>query len=298
MGIDHVPADVTPLDASECLIPDWQPPARVRAVFTTRAGGVSTAPFDAGRGTSAGATRTTGDGLNLAYHVGDDRTHVANNRARFSAYVGHGRNIAWLEQVHGSEVVHASADAAVDCMDAALAAAGATARADASVTDDPAACCVVMVADCLPVLLADRAGRAVGAAHAGWRGLADGVIERAVDALRRTATGSVPAAHDDVVAWLGPAIGPQAFEVGAEVREQFLARAQAHEQAETLAAFQPGQRDGKYFCDLYRLARLRLLRKGIEDVSGGGFCTVSEPRFYSYRRDGRTGRMAAAIWLA
>lgn len=246
----------------ELLIPDWPAPAGVGAMTTLRAGGYSPAPYDDGHG---------GPGLNLGLHVADDPLLVARNRALLRRLLP--QEPAWLSQVHGVEVLDA-ADLP------------AQPQADGCISTTPGAVCVMMTADCLPVLFCDRAGSVVGAAHAGWRGLAAGVLERTVAAMR--ARGAV-----DVMAWLGPAIGPDNFEVGAEVREAFLAR-----QPEAEAAFRdyPG-RPGKYLADIYQLARQRLAAVGVHDVSGGGLCTVADQRFYSYRRDKTTGRMASLIWL-
>jgi polyphenol oxidase len=236
------------------MVPDWPAPARVRALITTRAGGVSRGAFES---------------LNLGDRVGDDPVAVAENRARVAAHVP--RPPLWLRQVHGTRVAHAATDHP-GC------------EADAAIAREPGEVLVVMTADCLPVLLADDGGTAVAIAHAGWRGLAAGVIERSVAALR------VQPEH--LVAYLGPAIGPSAFEVGNEVREAFVAA-----DAAAAAAFAPGV-PGKWLADLYALGRLRLARLGTTRVFGGQFCTYSEPeRFFSYRRDGITGRMASLIWL-
>ena len=237
----------------QCLIPEWPAPPNIRALQTTRQGGVSAAPYDK---------------LNLGTHVGDDPLAVATNRQRLQALVP--SEPVWLEQVHGTAVVRAEN-------------AGCQPVADACVTDRTGAVCVVMTADCLPVLLCDRQGQVVGAAHAGWRGLADGVIEAAVAAM-----GVIPA---DLMAWLGPAIGPHAFEVGPEVREIFLRHA-----AEASAAFIP--RGEKFLANLDLLATQRLQTLGITQIFGGGLCTYRDAgRFFSYRRDGRTGRMASMIWI-
>jgi YfiH family protein len=242
---------------SSWLVPDWPAPASVRAFVTTRAGGVS-------RGAYAS--------MNLADHVGDDPRNVAENRARLRAFLP--AEPHWLRQVHGTGVYRVEG--------------GGPREADACVCRTPAEVCVVLTADCLPVLLCDRAGQVVAAAHAGWRGLCQGVLERTVMAMETD-----PAA---LLAWLGPAIGPQAFQVGEEVRAAFL----AHDPA-AAAAFVPdeaaGQR-GRWRADLYQLARQRLARAGVQAVYGGGHCTFSEPaHFFSYRRDGATGRMASLIWL-
>jgi len=239
---------------AEWIEPDWPAPPGVRALVTTRHGGVSTGPYS---------------GLNLGAHVGDAPEAVAENRRRVAA--GLPAMPLWLEQVHGTEVVVADA-------------AQPGTRADAAFTRRAGAVCAVMVADCLPVLFCDDRGTVVAAAHAGWRGLAGGVLENTVRAM------GVPPAQ--LMAWLGPAIGPAAFEVGGEVREAFCAR-----QPEAAGAFAPGVVPGKWMADIFRLARLRLAAAGVGRVYGGGVCTVSDPaRFYSYRRDGTTGRFAALVW--
>lgn len=240
--------------APDFIIPDWPAPARVRALQTTRRGGASGGPYA---------------GLNLGDHVGDDPDRVVENRASVGKAIG--ALPVWLEQVHGTDVVD-------------VADVGGDARADAALARTSGRACVVMTADCLPVLLCDREGTVVAAVHAGWRGLCAGVIERSVAAM------AVPGS--ELLAWLGPAIGPSAFEVGGEVRAAFLA---ADERA--AAAFTPGAA-GKWFADIYRLARLRLARAGVSAVFGGGLCTVSDAeRFFSYRRNGVTGRMGSFIWL-
>lgn len=237
------------------LTPDWPAPANVRACVTTRAGGVSLEPFDS---------------LNLGDHVGDEPAAVAENRRRLTAELG--CRPAWLSQVHGIDVVEA--DPAV------------VSTADASWSATRGIACTIMTADCLPALFCDRAGTRVGAAHAGWRGLAGGVLEATVDAM-----GVAPA---ELLVWLGPSIGPRAFEVGAEVREAFLV---GHAEAER--AFVPSANAGKFMADIYELARIRLAAKGVTAVYGGDFCTFTEnERFYSYRRSSRTGRLASLIWLA
>lgn len=236
------------------IVPEWPAPATVHALQTTRHGGFSLPPFDS---------------LNLGTHVGDNAWTVAANRQQLNAYVP--AEPVWLEQVHGTEVVIAEQS-------------GCVPRADACVARKAHAVCVVMTADCLPVLFCDDAGTVVGAAHAGWRGLAEGVLEATIAAMQ------VPGAR--IMAWLGPAIGPQAFEVGEEVRERFLAQ-----DARAEFAFTP--KAGKYLADLYLLARQRLDALGVYRVYGGDFCTWTESeRFYSYRRDGQTGRMASLVWLS
>lgn len=238
------------------IVPGWPAPANVKALSTTRAGGLGVAPFDS---------------LNLGTHVGDDPATVAANRARLRALLP--AEPCWLNQVHGTAVVD-------------LATYGGVPDADAAVSRQPGAVCVVMTADCLPVLLCDRAGTVVGAAHAGWRGLQGGVIEATVRAM------DVPAG--ELMAWLGPAIGPAAFEVGDEVRAAFVA-----DDAAAATAFRPAGPAGKWLADLYLLARQRLAALGVMGVHGGDACTFTEAaRFFSYRRDGRTGRMASLVWLA
>lgn len=260
-----------PLTREACIAPQWPVSARVHAWVTTRAGGLSDAPYDT---------------LNLGLHTGDVREHVLANRERLVAFAGQPR-FAWLEQVHGNTVV--DAHAAADALDAGA----APVRADASVTDTPGVACVVMVADCMPVLFCDERGRAVGAAHAGWRGLAAGVLENTAQAVARKA-----GADARVHAYLGPAIGPAAFEVGQDVFDAFVDGAPLHERDATRGAFAAHVR-GKYLANLAALARVRLARAGVVTMTGGDLCTVSDPRrFFSYRRDQVTGRFAGLIWLA
>lgn len=235
--------------------PDWPAPARVRALSTTRAGGLGTAPYDT---------------FNLGIHVGDDPARVAANRAILRQALP--AEPYWLNQVHGVNVVEADAEEGVP-------------DADAAFSRQSGRVCVVMTADCLPVLLCDQAGSVVAAAHAGWRGLHGGVIEATVAAM------NVPPGQ--LLAWLGPAIGPEAFEVGGEVRAAFMGADPASE-----AAFRPSPNRYKWLADIYLLARQRLVRAGVTRIHGGEACTVGDPaRFFSYRRDGVTGRMASLIWL-
>lgn len=240
--------------------PDWPAPSLVRACVTTRAGGVSQAPYD---------------GLNLGDHVGDAVEAVMENRARLRERLP--AEPLWLSQVHGVAVADA---------DRAGAEPPAPPVADAAVARQPGHVCAVLTADCLPVLFCDEAGTVVAAAHAGWRGLLGGVLEATVARMA--------VSPNAVLAWMGPAIGPQAFEVGDEVRAAFLA-----DNPSASVAFVPGRQGGKWMADLFMLARLRLERAGVTRVHGGGVCTHGDAeRFYSYRRDGRTGRFASLIWIA
>lgn len=235
------------------IVPDWPAPANVKALITTRAGGVSTGPFAS---------------LNLGLRTGDDPLAVAANRERLNTLLP--RQPRWLRQVHGARVV--DADMTTD-----------DPEADAATARRPGTVCAVLVADCIPVLLADRAGTIVGIAHAGWRGLARGVIENTIRALGGDSS--------RLIAYLGPGIGPEAFEVGGEVRDAFLER-----DAGTATAFVPNAA-GKWRADLFQLARQSLKRAGVAEVYGGTLCTYSGTRrFFSYRRSRTTGRMAAVIW--
>jgi polyphenol oxidase len=243
------------------LTPNWPAPATVRALSTLRTGGASSPPYAS---------------LNLGVHVGDDATAVEGNRRALRDAARLPAEPVWLEQVHGTCVMD---------LDSQI----PSGPADAAVTRQSGRVCAILTADCLPVLLANDAGDRVGAAHAGWRGLAAGVIEATVAAL-----GAPPR---QLLAWLGPAIGPQHFEVGVEVREEFLRRAGAGDTAADDAAFVPNAR-GRYAADLYALARRRLRRLGVDRIYGGGECTYTDDaRYYSHRRDARTGRQATLIWL-
>lgn len=238
------------------LIPDWPAPGHVKALTTTRQGGVSRPPYES---------------LNLAQHVGDDPVAVARNRARLRETCGLPEEPFWLHQVHGCRVADSASE-------------GPGCEADAVLSRQPGRICAVLTADCLPILMTDRDGRAVCAVHAGWRGLASGVVESAVSHL--------PSPPQGLLVWLGPAIGPDAFEVGDEVREAFVAQCDEDEQA-----FRKNGR-GRWLADIYELARLRLRRLGVGYVGGGGYCTSTQSSlFYSYRREGATGRMASLIWL-
>lgn len=255
---------------ADWLIPDWPAPAGVRALFTTRAGGVSQAPFDA---------------LNLGDHVGDNPQAVAANRAMLQQAMG--AKPVFLSQVHGSHTVHVS-DTTPDGI-----------AADACVTSQSGLACTIMVADCLPVLLTNESGTLLAAAHAGWRGLlgqaGHGVLEEVVECFRIPVSVSSGNHAAKLIAWLGPCIGREAFEVGDEVRAAFV-------QHDPLASalFTPN-RSGKWMADLQGLARQRLAALGVTDIYGNdgsrAWCTVSHPsRFFSYRRDGICGRMAVCIW--
>jgi len=240
---------------SDWIIPRWPAPPNVRAVSTLRRGGVSEGRFAS---------------LNLGLHVGDEAVSVQKNRERLTAMFELPAQPLWLDQHHGSVVVRA--DNAETCY------------ADASFTSSTGVVCAVMTADCLPVLLCDRNGTRVAAIHAGWRGLASGILEAAA----RDVGGG------DLVAWLGPAIGAAAFEVGDEVRAAFITQLGVAADA----AFKRHETQSKWYADIYMLARIALLRAGVGSVYGGERCTFSEPEhFFSFRRDGQTGRMATLIWL-
>lgn len=257
------------LAAADLVWPDWPDlPANIGALATSRDGGVSNGPYGDGKG---------GGGLNLGLHVQDDADRVRANRARLQAFVP--GVPAWIAQVHGADVVDA----------ASVGPGQPTRTGDASIATTPGVVCAILTADCLPVLFADLNGKVVGAAHAGWRGLAGGVLDQTVAAMRAAGAG-------EITAWMGPAIGPEAFEVGADVIEAFM---EALPGAATRACFTDyPDRPGKYLADMFTLARLMLARDGVTRVHGGGICTASAPeRFYSYRRDGITGRQASLIWL-
>jgi len=243
-----------PTTPIESIVPDWPAPAHVRAFTTTRAGGVSQGAF---------AT------FNLGANSGDDPAAVAENRRRFQACLPSAPG--WIQQVHGTAVVRREA------------LPDSPPEADAVWADSPDRACTLLTADCLPVLFCDREGSRVAAAHAGWRGLAAGVVEATVAALR--------VAPDRLMAWLGPGISGAVYEVGEDFRAAML-------KADPEAAHAMVERDHRLYADLFLMARQRLERAGVGTVHGGEHCTFSDPRFYSYRRDGRTGRMATVIWLA
>ena len=238
-------------------------PASVSVLSTTRQGGVSEAPYDDGAGSG---------GLNLGTHVGDTEHAVTHNRALLRQQLP--SEPVWLTQVHGARVINADHPQT-------------TMQADACIATRAGVVCAIMTADCAPVLLADRCGRVVGAAHAGWRGLASGVLETTVNAMRDCGA-------EEILAWLGPGIGPQAFEVGEDVLDAF-----AHLQADASVFRAIADRPGKFLADLPALAKRALAGVGVTQVSGGEHCTVTDPkRFYSFRRERTTGRMASMIWLS
>ncbi|SBS24685.1 Laccase domain protein YfiH [Marinomonas aquimarina] len=242
--------------AEQLIIPDWPAPKQIRACVSTRFGGVSEAPYQ---------------GLNLGAHVGDLPESVQANRAELQRLAGFSGEVQWLNQVHSNIALE-------------LPSCAQDRTADASYTTQPNTVCAVLTADCLPAIFTDAKGTQVAAAHAGWRGLCDGVLEATLETFPNPA---------EVLVWLGPAIGPEAFEVGAEVCEAFMV---ADTQAEQ--AFKPSSNADKWLGNLYLLAQQRLAALGCTQVYGGDFCTFSDQeRFYSYRRDGVTGRMATLIWM-
>jgi YfiH family protein len=241
-------------DAEHFLFPDWPAPANVHAAMTLRTGGVSAGSYAS---------------LNPALHVGDEPKAVIRNRQLICEKLGLPSEPVWLEQIHGNKVVKAGPLAGVP-------------QADASYTDASGVVCAVMTADCLPLLFCSSDGVRIAAVHAGWRGLVAGIIGNAVAAL----------GGKDLLVWLGPAIGPEHFEVGEEVRAAFVQKSPAFAEA-----FQPHRAEGKWLADIYRLARIELHALGVTKIYGGRYCTIAEPdRFFSYRRDTVTGRMAALIW--
>ena len=237
------------------LVPDWPAPANIRAVITTRLGGTSKSPYDS---------------FNLATHVGDRPEHVAANRQRLAKELGLKSEPCWLQQIHSSRVVEVhETQHVID--------------ADAGFSRQPQVVCVVMTADCLPVLFCDRQGSVVAAAHAGWRGLVGGILEATISAMQVDGA--------ELMAWLGPAIGARVYEVGVEVRDAFVSQ-----MPEAASAF-VATGEAHWSMDIYQLARQRLQASGLEHIYGGELCTFSDSKhFYSYRRDGVTGRMASLIW--
>jgi len=264
------------------ITPDWPAPANVHAFMTTRSGGVSLTPFAS---------------FNPASHVDDDPAAVAENRRRLRQWLP--AEPLWLNQVHGVDVAGQPVGCGelanrIEPRDAVRTSPHPTSpdvpTADAGVAFQPGKVRAVLTADCLPVLFCDTAGTVVAAAHAGWRGLAGGVLEATVAAMREP--------PERILVWLGAAIGPAAFEVGDEVREAFVSR---HPLAGV--AFRPSlpgtldEAPKKWLADIYALARIRLAAIGVSQVYGGGLCTFSDPRFFSYRREPRSGRMASVIWM-
>jgi YfiH family protein len=234
--------------------PDWPLPAHVHAAVTLRTGGISNSGYAS---------------LNPASHVGDDPAHVQANRQILKDMLQLPAEPVWLQQVHGMRAIKADQ-------------ASFPQEADASFTDQAGTVCAVLTADCLPVLFCGDQGKVIAAAHAGWRGLRAGILAETLKVMNCR----------DIHVWLGPAIGPDQFEVGDEVRDAFVG-----DNPSTAAAFRKA-RPGKWLADIYRLARINLSELGIDHIYGGGLCTVTDPqRFYSYRRDGATtGRMASLIW--
>lgn len=246
-----------PADLSHFIVPDWPAPKSVRALVSTRVGGVSEGAYSS---------------FNLGLHVGDAAQAVIENRERLQQMLGTIYPPQWLEQVHGVEAVRAIAK-------------GGVLEGDAVFTEQIGLPCAVLTADCLPVFFCNQSGSQVAVAHAGWRGLASGVLEATLAKFKVVLT--------EIIVWLGPAIGPEYFEVGSEVRELFIRHL-----PQTAQAFIPNkERSGHWFADLYQLARLRLEALGVRQISGGDYCTYRDAkRFYSYRRDKITGRMASLVW--
>jgi len=257
------------MKTSALIRPQWPAPPNIESAVTTRGGGYGSGPWSS---------------FNLGDHVGDDPDVVAANRGKLAAELRLTRRPVWLTQVHGTDVLNFDPSPRGDDVSGVI--------ADAACTRTAGVPCVILTADCLPVLLCDRQGTVVAAAHAGWRGLAAGIL--------RNTVASMACESGDILAWLGPAIGPDAFEVGEEVEQTFRAEAlDARHRTAIGRCFTTGTRPGKYFGDLYALARAELSALGVKEIYGGGFCTFRErDRFFSYRRDGQTGRMASLIWLA
>ncbi len=248
----------------QIIIPDWPAPASVKSAISTRTGGVSKGVYAS---------------CNLALHVGDDAGAVAQNRAAFMEQAGVPADVQWLTQIHGTRIVEAERN-------------DRTPTADGVITASSALACAVLTADCLPILLCSGDGKQVGAVHGGWRGLASGIL--------RDAISQFIGPRSDLMVYLGPAIGPQAFEVGVDVLEAFFDNALTPEHADAIAqAFYPGLKPLHFRADLYALARAECKALEVDNVYGGEFCTYSDAEnFFSYRRDGETGRMASMIWLA
>ncbi|MCN4144680.1 MAG: peptidoglycan editing factor PgeF [Thiohalomonas sp.] len=250
--------------SNDIIIPEWDAPINVKSLLTTRQGGFSKVPFDS---------------FNLAEHVDDIPQNVKKNRQQLMMWLP--AEPVWLNQIHSNKVVDASRLATgID--------------ADGSYSTKTDCVSVVMTADCLPILMCNRQGTVVAAVHAGWRGLVNGILELAVDKVFSAGQ----CQPKDLLIWLGPAIGPEKFEVGNEVREEFLNKTSLFKKSVEQCFTSLNNKKNKYLADIYQLAKVRLLHKGIENVSGGNYCTYTEQdKFFSYRRDGKTGRMANLIWL-
>lgn len=252
------------MDKTQYITPNWPAPANIRACITTRKGGVSNAPYLSN---------------NVGLHVGDDPQSVAQNRAALCDELGLIQNPQWLEQIHGAKVVNAKSD-------------GLVRTADGSFSNEPGQACLVMTADCLPILLCNEAGTEVAAIHCGWRSLAKGITARAI--------AKFSSSPKKILAYLGPAISQPNFEVGVDVLEAFFKAARNPQHADAIAnAFISAQRPLHFYADIYALARAELNALGVTKIYGGDYCTYAQAEdFYSYRRDKTTGRMASLIWLA
>jgi len=251
------------MNNNHCIIPNWPAPAQVRSCITTRVGGYSSLPYGSN---------------NMGLHVGDDAARVQKNREQLCASLDLKKSPQWLEQIHGVKVINAKSD-------------GLVRTADGSYSNEIGQACVVMTADCLPILLCDTQGTQVAAIHCGWRSLAKGITARALDKFS--------CAPQKILAYLGPAISQNHFEVGIDVLDVFFKSARNLEHAEHIAAaFKPGQRPLHFYADIYALARADLNALGVTKIYGGDACTYTDSEhFYSYRRDNVTGRMASLIWL-
>lgn len=243
------------------ILPNWPAPTWVRAISTTRLGGVSKGAFE---------------NFNLGLHVNDNPVDVERNRLTLAQTLNFMYEPQWLNQTHSTEVIELKSP--TQNLQAV--------NADGALTQLTGVPCVILTADCLPLLLCDTEGTVVGAIHCGWRGISNGIIEKALNAIRLHT-------NNDILAWLGPCIGQNHFEVGDEVRDQFLKH-----NLSASTAFEPGKQTGKWMADLVMLARQRLNEMGVRQIYGGDYCTYTDTQFYSYRRDKETGRMATLIWLA
>jgi len=250
------------------ITPTWPAPANVRTCITTRMGGVSDALYTSN---------------NLGLHVGDDPARVLQNRQALAQQLQLAHAPQWLEQIHGVKVIHAKTD-------------GVVRTADGSYTNQLGVVCAVMTADCLPIFLCDKQGTQVAVVHCGWRSLAKGICARA---LQKFSVNIDEINGDEIIAYLGPAISQAHFEVGVDVLDAFFKGARTPAQQEQIAAaFIPGNRPLHFYADIYALARAELQSLGVTEVYGGNYCTYAQDAlFFSYRRDGKTGRMASLIWL-